>query len=155
MDAHLFDDVTRFFAEQGDRRRLLKTLAGSALGAGLALLGLGEAAAACRFATQRCDSTKQCCSGHCLKGRCRCPAGTTVIAGRCAPPCGGACSNSCNKCEGTVDTFQGFCTSSTCATVGAACARHADCPHNALCASDSRCGAGGVPIKVCETLCGA
>lgn len=75
MHKDRFDAWTTGFASS--RRGALRLVAGGALGAVLAQLGLGAVAAACKQDGALCDKNKdqQCCSGSCRKsggGKFRC-----------------------------------------------------------------------------------
>ena len=108
MDGHGFDDLTRSMSRLGSRRKVLRALAGAALGAVGALGG----AAAPTEAAVRCPRGKERCGGKCravCRGlkvrnrrtcRCECPDGmkacgsTCVGEDRCCPgekECGGGC----------------------------------------------------------------
>ncbi len=113
MDEARFDDLTRSLAGTASRRWIVRRLAGVALGAALAGLGLEEAAAKCVVLGKGCKSGSQCCSGFCQrhgkctkdgkltgKCKCRCPTGTTACGSRAC--CGqgqqcqnGACAGDC------------------------------------------------------------
>ena len=75
MNQDRFDDLTRTLASPTSRRTVLKTLAGSAAGGLLALLGGGEAAAddTCKPVGKKCRKAAQCCSGVCTDGTCVTP----------------------------------------------------------------------------------
>jgi hypothetical protein len=93
MDAQHFDRLTRSLATTTGRRGALRLLGGGALGAALAKLGLGRAAAqeaasrdegdACTRSRQ-CRGALRCCNGRC--GRtCRSWRGRTTTT-RCREP---------------------------------------------------------------------
>ena len=86
MDADRFDAIARTLGTT--RRSTLHLLAGGALGGLLALLGHGEATAACRQVGKPCTRSGQCCTGaRCKRGKCRCK--TTHV------PCVGTTSTIC------------------------------------------------------------
>jgi hypothetical protein len=78
MDTHRLDQLARAVGGAHSRRRALQLLAGGVAGPVLALLGQGDAVAACRTFEQTCESGQDCCDGlglRCRKGRCRCQNG--------------------------------------------------------------------------------
>ncbi len=99
MDGRRFDDLARLYAAVPTRRGLLSAVAGGALGA---LLGAGEAAAACRPKGKTCGgSAGKCCARlRCCGGRCRDLRSDKSNCGACRRPCtapgsacvGGACT---------------------------------------------------------------
>ncbi len=119
MDHQRFDELTRSLATGASRRTTLKLLAGSALGGVLGLLGLEEAAAACRLAGQRCDAAHSCCKGGkcAADGHCKCKQsagffacdgpGTRCVNINTSENHCGACGNACGENEICLD---GDCT---------------------------------------------
>lgn len=118
MDQQRFDDLSRALATGTSRRRVLRGLTGSVLGGVLGLLGLEEAAAACRLIGQRCNANKPCCRGAVCtaKGVCRCAKtrgflpcngdATTCVNTNTSEEHCGACNNPCGPNE--------ICQSGTC-----------------------------------------
>ena len=140
MDGDRFDAIVRTLGRAASRRGSLKLLAGGALGAVAARLGVGEAAAACVAAGKQCGKGDKCCAGSkCKGGTCKCRAGLKD------------CGKVCKAC----------CTGDDCA-IGQACARGrcactaASCP-NGCCEGDvckdgdatGACGTGGGRCTVC------
>ena len=118
MDADRFDRLARTLAASASRRRVLRGLTGGVLGGVLGLVGLEEAAAACRLSGQRCSPANACCNGaRCLDGRCRCKTGQGFEA--CNGP-GTKCVNTntseqhCGACDQPCPTgavcIDGVCT---------------------------------------------
>ncbi len=80
MDSQRFDDLSRTLATARSRRGALKTLAGGALGGLLGLVGVREAAAACRAPKKPCEKGRQCCTKRCKRGKCApCPGGARFV----------------------------------------------------------------------------
>ncbi len=116
MDHDRFDDLTRALASTTSRRTVLKTLAGSAAGGLLAMLGVGDTAAApvgCKASGKSCKRGDQCCSGVCVNGVCVTPPSCGHSAGL-NGGCKGACtsagftSSECGPICGSGE-FVGFC----------------------------------------------
>ena len=96
MDQDRFDDLTRALASTTSRRTVLKTLAGSAAGGLLALLGVHEAAAddTCKPTGKKCRKGAQCCSGNCEAGVCAPACTPSGLQQLCSSPeecCSGFC----------------------------------------------------------------
>jgi len=137
MDGSRFDELTRTLATPTSRRRTLRLLAGGALAAVTAALGVGEAGAThtgCRHHGKSCARNKQCCSGRCAgSGVCKCPGGTT----RCGTTACCAAGESCQN--GTcVAACVGDCTGKDCGDngCGVSCGE---------CTAPATCGGGGTP----------
>jgi len=95
MENRTFDELARTTAQGGTRRGLLRALSGSVLGAGLAWLGIEEAAAACKPPGKKCDKNKDCCAKKCRGNKtrtCRCLKHGAVCAGLGGSEC---CSGVC------------------------------------------------------------
>jgi hypothetical protein len=80
MDHQRFDAITRAMAGGTSRRRVLKGLAGGALGGLVALVGMGDAEARrCRPIGRNCRAHADCCTDHCNNDgdlyQCTCPPG--------------------------------------------------------------------------------
>ncbi len=107
MNQDRFDDLARTLASTTSRRTVLKTLAGSAAGGLLALLGVGDTAATpggCKASGKKCKEHDQCCSGDCVNGTCAaCPSGSKLCNGSCIPQndCCGGCGSG-QTCENGV-----------------------------------------------------
>ncbi len=168
MDHQRFDDLTRSLAHGASRRGVLRLLAGSALGGVLGLLGLEEAAAACRLAGQRCDATHRCCAGaKCASnGRCKCkvsqnffacdgPGTRCVDVGTSETHCGGCGNPSCGSDEiclngGCVNTCQDGLHNAQETDVdcgGPICAR---CDDGRMCTNGDDCKSGVCSSGVCQ-----
>lgn len=167
MDSTRFDRWTRSLAASPpSRRTLLRTLAGAALGGALGLVGLREAAAACRLVQQTCDAGRHCCPGaRCTHGRCRCKESQNFFAcngpgtrcvniatsethcGGCDRPCegneiclNGGCVNACKdglRDELETDVDCGGPDCPPCAN-GLKCDEDADCTSD-FCDADGTC----------------
>jgi hypothetical protein len=110
MDRHDFDDLARSFAQNGNRRTLLKRALGGVLGGALVLRAGSAQASTCRILAQSCDlDPDDCCDGlTCVEvpnssGRTACMAPSS--SGTPPPPGGAGGSNSvirskrCRDCE--------------------------------------------------------
>ena len=80
MDHQRFDAITRAMAGGTSRRRVLKGLAGGALGGLVSLIGIGGAEARrCRPIGRNCRAHADCCTDHCNNDgnlyQCTCPPG--------------------------------------------------------------------------------
>jgi hypothetical protein len=161
-----FDEWTKTLARSTSRRDALKTLAGGTVGGLLALLGVGEAAAAdCKRNGKACKKNSHCCSGNCASGTCAplcpsppactntcpCPSGQTCVNGTCcnnANVCGSVCCAACSTCQdgscvSSCDSGKVCLSNGTCATPCASA--------NGFC-DGNRCGCGGC---LCDRLlCG-
>src|SRR5215217_2353402 len=130
MDAHHFDAITKTWGSL-PRRRLLTGLAGSALGALAATLGVTEIKAThvdCRHVGKRCKRARQCCSGICKHHKCRahdkgiCKAGQDACDQTSLETCG---ANGASACFCYVTTGRAsFCGT---ATTGSSCTHDTDC----------------------------
>ena len=108
MDGRRFDELARRWAEGGgSRRALARLMVGGGVAAGVARLGLDEAAARCIAPRNRCEAGDTCCDGaRCRRGRCKCPGGLKACGRECVDTsrdpdhCNG-CFNSCpdGPCE--------------------------------------------------------
>lgn len=162
MDPERFDGIVRSLAEGGSRRRVLRGLAGAALGAVLASRG-DAGAARCQYLGEHCDARRPCCSGkRCVAGRCRCRAGR--------PECGGSCPDlrtndyHCGRCDRRCVNGR-HCEGGECVVPPPGsvrrrklCARTADCSQAGgpvFCAvrSDYCGGPEGCPSSGCPTHC--
>jgi hypothetical protein len=72
MDGDSFDAWIKTLTAGHARRAVVRVVAAGALAAGLARLGLREAAASCRGTDDPCARDDQCCSNRCVHGNCRC-----------------------------------------------------------------------------------
>ncbi len=119
MDGNQFDRLARVIGAATSRRGVLKTLAGSALGA-IAAAGLGKAAAKnntrCRLLDALCVQNQDCCSKQCCDGACcdhslGCPAGQT----RCQKSCVDLSldSTNCGRCKHACPSSR-TCTAGVC-----------------------------------------
>jgi hypothetical protein len=107
MDAQRFEEPVRLLdAGRRRRRAALRLLAGGSLGAALARLGLGEAAAGCKKVGARCERGDRCCVGRCKDGRCRCRPNQER--------CGRECCTADQVCRD--DPFTGVKTCEACRT---------------------------------------
>ena len=108
MDAQRFDDLTRALATTTSRRTVLKTLAGSAAGGLLALLGVREAAAddTCKPTGKKCRKAAQCCASTVAHATATCTNRT----------CGFACDATYRLCNGTCIPEAHCCTAADCTT---------------------------------------
>ncbi len=140
MNQDRFDDLARTLASTTSRRTVLKTLAGSAAGGLLALLGVGEVAAddTCKPAGKKCNKHAQCCSGNCVNDTCAaCPSGSKLCNGRCIPQshcCGGGDCAYGQTCENGVcltPLFRGLCVCNDSST------HTLSCKDDLGCSSDS------------------
>jgi hypothetical protein len=91
MDHRRLDDLSRFLAGSGSRRRLLKAIVVAAVGGALTRAPVEVAARdKCRGLGETCGTGAQCCSGFCdtaqRPGRCACPPGTTPCGGHAGSP---------------------------------------------------------------------
>ena len=172
MDGRSFDVVAKSFVTSSPRRTAARLLAGGALSAALARLGLGEvateAAATCRAIGKKCRRNRECCSKLCKRGTCRCRReGTSctsyetccsgscdflIDGGTCAPCRGQPCTAERPCCGGQTCT-NGYCGG--CRDRGVSCADSSqccfsDCGSIGACLSDAggRC-ARDVDCKAC------
>ena len=135
MDERWFDGWTKTMAVAGSRRATLRALAGGVLAAGLARLGLAEAAAACKKKGQACDEDQECCGKRCKHGKCLCSK------------VGKGCKNSddCCSSDGVAGTCSGA-TKTCCRLPNEPCQQNNHC-----CFEGSRCEAhaGGGRKRCC------
>lgn len=94
MDDGRFDTLARRWAAQLPRRHVFR-----ALTAGIAATLLGHhpdvaATPACKTLDRRCWRGRECCTGRCAHGRCRCPQGMTAATG----PFGRVCQTNGQSC---------------------------------------------------------
>jgi hypothetical protein len=150
MDAHCFDDAVRSLTTTASRRGALRLVAGGAVGALLAALGLRDAAAhaGCRHQGKTCDRNSQCCSKRCRHGKCRgcgklgiCAA--SVLCGAAGSGCecflnteGQRTCFAAGVCDGTP------CTDDLQCSYGYSC--QTNCCTTGVCAP--RCGAVGTMV---------
>ncbi len=95
MNSQHVDEIARGLATRVPRRQALRGLGGGVLGAGLARLGIGEAAVACKPPGKKCDKNKDCCGKKCRgnkKRTCRCLKHGAACAGLGGSEC---CSGVC------------------------------------------------------------
>ena len=139
MHDRCFDALARTLAATRSRRRALGLLAGGALGGAMALLGRGEAAAACGTVGQPCDATRRCCPGAACadNGRCRCKPGLTDCGGRCRNL--QTDENNCGKC-GRVCAAGRTCCAGRCVNTANAEAHCGKC--GKACRADQICVGG-------------
>jgi hypothetical protein len=150
MDAHRFDAIVRTFGTT-TRRSGLRLLVSGALSGLLALLGRGEAAAACKNVGQNCDRRKDCCSKKCKNGKCRCRKPgerctqqvdcCTYLLSICGGPTGGPCGVVGDRC---CRIFNAPCTSyCDCCDTLSTCHDGRCCrPLGAFCGTDGMCCSG-------------
>ncbi|MCC6312643.1 MAG: hypothetical protein IT337_01420 [Thermomicrobiales bacterium] len=122
MDQERFENLTRQVGSAQSRRSALRLLAVGAVAAVAPVLGArmvsaeevtaeGSVIRGCRLPGQRCSKGKNCCTGKCGNGRCRCknkgasclvtvnsPMGSLPIPVH-AVCCSNKCSKSTNKCR--------------------------------------------------------
>ncbi len=181
MDDHRFDALTRWVDTSQSRRGVLRTLAGSALGAALGLGALRKADAAIKPANAKCSSDAQCASGTCIQygkckkagkltGKCRCsctetalcPTGKSCRNGACF----GACSDplTCSDGEGAgcgrgcvcgATDLGDSCMGGTVLCDGVnTCATSADCPTGSVCLDLGGECLGDCFAQLCANPCG-
>jgi hypothetical protein len=132
MDSRDFDRIARVVGSGQSRRRVVKTLAGGALGAFATAVGLDHASAAARCRGQGvvCSKNADCCSSACL------PKDRT--GRRYCAECG-----SDNDCPGSTDPCQSAtCTANVCGftvNVGAICNDGDVCTTGDVCQADGSC----------------
>jgi hypothetical protein len=142
MDHERFDDLTRALATTTSRRQFLKTLAGSAAGGLLALLGIGEAAAddTCKPIGKKCRKNAQCCSGNCAEGKCAPCKDPGVACSSDSECCSGACCLTASGEKFCCDRPDGICcppgSDALCCSAGQVCCHDASitcCPAGTTC----------------------
>ncbi len=150
MDPTHFDELTRSLTDGSSRRRLLQGLAGGALAAVAAALGVADAAAThwgCLHVGKPCRRDRQCCSG-----RCRGPKGNET----CRAHHEGTCAAAKDTC--ITGTFDG-CGGGACVcfrTTGGAnfCGGEGPCH---ACTTDRDCesvtGPGSACVDVNHGIC--
>lgn len=151
MDDCRFDNWTRMFGEEADRRTAVKGVAGGAaalLTLAKAQLGLAQEAdvtldANCKGNNSKCSKDKDCCSKKCKKGKCKCAgagAGCKRDNGCCSGTCRSGkceCGNKGDRCNNDSD-----CCSKNCRDGKCKCIRGGDrCDENKQCCSN-RCSGG-------------
>ena len=141
MDPHRFDRLTRALGSGQSRRGMLKSLAGGAVGAALAVVGIGDAAAAIRKRSvgNSCNYNSDCASGLCVaesrtRKICHC-----VSAGDCP-----AAKDVCHSAACLPTGYCGFTVN-----VGAPCDDGNLCTTGDVCQADGSCAGTAV---VCTAL---
>jgi hypothetical protein len=163
MDGQRFDRLTRRFAEQTSRRRVIRGLLGGVVASSFSLVAGGSSVAArsCSAAGQICREDANCCSQICGPkdrfGRrtCLCSSPIEVCNGQCVDPkafqsdinnCG-VCGNRCPGAPCQIPT----CIEGMCGLVadpnalGTVCDDNLRCTTGSTCQQDGTCG-GGTPL---------
>ena len=169
MDADRFDAIIRTFGST-TRRRALHLLAGGTLGSVLALLGRGDAAAACRQVGKPCGSGHRCCSGARCKGdKCTCKSthfkcgasccldgagciplfdalvcvkGPKQSGDLCDPTLPGQCTTGKCGCQQSDPLAGCFCREADCAAAQGICADTKGCCWGGCVPASAACGGG-------------
>jgi hypothetical protein len=141
MDPHRFDRFTRALGSGQSRRGMLKSLAGGAVGAALAVVGIGEAAASGRKRSvgNSCNYNSDCASGLCVQ-----ESRTRKIC-HCAGA--GDCPAATDACHSAACLPTGYCGFTV--NVGAPCNDGLACTTGDVCQADGSCA--GAPV-VCTAL---
>lgn len=136
MDPHRFDRFTRALGSDHSRRHMLKSLAGGAVGAALAAVGIGEAAAAGRKRSvgNSCNYNSDCASGLCAQ-----ESRTRKI---CHCISAGDCPAATDVCRSAACLPTGYC--GTTVNVGASCNDGLACTTDDACQADGSCT--GTPV---------
>jgi hypothetical protein len=163
MEPKTLDHLARLVGSGQSRRRVLKSLAGGALGAIAASIGIGGASArALRSVGNSCASNADCASGLCVQeGRtrkiCHCQAATDCPGDACHTPicqANGSCTSTAVICTaldachtaGVCDPQTGVCSNPV--ALGATCDDGDACTSGTTCQADGSCGGG---TSVCCT----
>lgn len=164
MDQDRFDDLARTVAGSGTRRAMLRRLAGGALGALVAGLGLSEATAQeqteashrCRNVGGRCEQGDRCCAGAvCRGGRCDCRGGRKRCGNRCIRDTA-CCTGGRTGCATNQTCINGACVSTICRPncTDKQCGADGCGGSCGTCAVGRACSADGRCLPTCRPSCG-
>jgi hypothetical protein len=159
MDGLQFDALAKAWSMTRPRRALLKGLAGGIAAGLLTGRAVKRAAAACTQYGRACGSDNECCSEHCLEGKCACRVGKTRCGDRCVDLLYN--ENHCGKC-GTACGEGQACRNGVCgcAQYGTACKGDDTCCSKncvegtcACAVGKTRCGTRCVDLRSDESNC--
>ena len=144
MDGDCFDTLARSLTKPAGRRVVLRALAGGAVAAAVARIGVKEAAAGCRLVGERCKERDDCCSNtRCKNGTCVCQSGYTNCSGRCRDLNNSrtSCGTCGNRCLSSEVCQSGNCCRPSFTLCTDVCQAGSDCAAccSGFCFSDNTC----------------